>query len=266
MPGKELIGWLKQGRTWGASGVWFGGGEPTLHPKLVGAVGKARELGYERIRLQTNGLRLAYAEYAVKMAAAGVGEVSLPILGADPAEHDAMARYPKAHELMMTGARNLARQGIRVEGDILIYSGVEDHLERTLSAAADQGLGAFTFWLVSLHGLDPARDAGLVPTMTSLVPGLVRAMDRAQELHLDATTLHTPPCVLPPQYRDRYRHAGAWDLLVITPGSEPFRAEASPMEGGVYLDGCGSCTWRDRCLGLRQDYLDLHGGGEFEPQ
>lgn len=265
MPSREVAGWLRRGRSLGAGGVWFGGGEPTLHGSLVSAVGRARGLGYSRIRLQTNAMRLAYPEYASQMVEAGLGEVSVPILGASAADHDAMTRYPHSHELMIRGARNLIRQGVRVEGDILIADGTAPHLDEALARAAGLGLSAFTFWLVSLHGLDPAEDAPLVPTMTRLVPGLARALDRAETLGVAATTLHTPPCVLPPEYRERYVHAGAWNLLVVTPGQEPFRAEVSPMEGGVYLEGCAGCGWRARCLGLRADYLAVHGGAEFEP-
>ena len=144
-------------------------------------------------------------------------------------------------------------------------SATVDHLARAVDAWAAVGLSAFTFWLVSLHGLDAEENAGQVPTMTELLPGLVGALERAAALGLEAATLHTPPCVLPPEHRGSYRHAGEWNLLVVTPGSEGFRAEDSPMEGGEYLEGCAGCSWRKRCIGLRRDYLDLHGGEEFRP-
>jgi hypothetical protein len=46
---------------------------------------------------------------------------------------------------------------------------------------------------------------------------------------------------------------------------EPFAAEESPIEGGGYLESCAGCAMRQDCLGLRQDYLDLFGPGEFNP-
>jgi hypothetical protein len=77
--------------------------------------------------------------------------------------------------------------------------------------------------------------------------------------------LHTPPCVLPGSHRDRYRHSGHFRLLVATPGGQRFMTEASPMEGGVFLPACNSCQARVDCLGLRADYLDLHGSDGIEP-
>src|ERR1041385_7494177 len=41
--------------------VWIGGGEPTLRDDLLRVIVTAKRLGFGRILLQTNGMRLAYA-------------------------------------------------------------------------------------------------------------------------------------------------------------------------------------------------------------
>ncbi len=265
MTSREIAGWLRRGRDLGASGVWFGGGEPTLHPNLVAAVGRARELGYQRIRIQSNGLRFAYPEFAEKIIGAGANEFSLPILDADEAAYNAFTRDDRSFELLIRGLGNLNQLGVGLEGDVLITAQNAGRLEQAVQRFAGLGLTAFTFWLVSMHGLDPPAHAHRVPAMSALVPELLGAMDAADSLGASAVSLHTPPCVLPSSHRGRYRHAGHWRLLVATPGAEPFMTETSPMEGGVFLDGCGECSWRSRCLGLRADYLEIHGPGGVDP-
>ena len=265
MSTREIAAWLRRGRQLGASGVWFGGGEPTLHPGLLPAVARARQLGYQRVRVQTNALRLAYPTYAEKLVHAGATEISVPVLGANRRSYDAFTRRERSFELLVQGIQNVATLGARVEGDVLMTAQSAGRLAAAVERFAGLGLARFYFWLVSLHGLDAQQQAHRLPTMTALVPQLQRALERAEALDLDATTLHTPPCVLPPRHRRRYVHAGSWRLLVVTPGSEPFRAEESPMEGGVYLPSCAACAWRQRCLGLRADYLKVHGGDEFSP-
>lgn len=265
MSSREIAAWLRRGRERGATGVWFGGGEPTLHPNLGSALARARQLGYRRIRLQTNGLRFAYPEYAERLVERGLGEVSVPIFGAGEEEHDAFARGEGSFALLQRGLTNLRRLGVRLEADLLItaqnMAGLADSVQ-SLSAA---GVVGFNFWLVSMHGIDAAEHQHRVPAMAELTPHLSRALAAADELGLDAATLHTPPCVLPEQHRAAYIHAGAWRLLVVTPGNDSFMAEESPMEGGVYVDACAGCSWRERCLGLRADYLQLHGPAGFEP-
>lgn len=265
MTSKEIARWLSRGRQGGAEGVWFGGGEPTLHPNLLAAARRARELGYQRIRVQTNGMRFADAAYAAKMVEAGLSEVAVAIMGAEKEAHDAFTRDARSFELLVQGIGNLVDQGVRVEGDVLMTAQSAGGLDRAVERFAGLGVCSFCFWLVSLHGLDAARHAHRVPPMAALVPHLQQALKRGSELGVDCATLHTPPCVLPEAHQDKYRHAGTWRLLVITPGAEPFMAEESPIEGGVYLASCEACSWRRRCLGLRQDYLNLHGPGAFAP-
>ncbi len=265
MDTKEVAAWLRRGRRRGASGVWFGGGEPTLHPGLVAAVKRARQLGYQRVRVQTNALRLAYEAYAERLVGAGADEFSVPLLGADAAAYDAFTRREGSFDLLVQGMENLLGHGTRVEGDVLITAASAGRLTEMVERFAGLGVARFNFWLVSLHGLDAEQQAHHLPTMQALVPHLQQAMDRAEELGAPATTLHTPPCVLDAAHHHRYVHAGTWRLLVVTPGGEPFMAQDSPMEGGVYLRTCEACSWRGRCLGLRADYLAAHGDSGFEP-
>jgi MoaA/NifB/PqqE/SkfB family radical SAM enzyme len=265
MSAEEISGWLEQCCERGAKHVWFGGGEPSLHPDLIRSIERARELGYQRIRIQSNGIRFAYLPFTERCLQAGANEFSLSIKGANADVHNQITQNPDSFVHLVQGAQNLVAQGARVEGDILITTlslpGLADAVERF----ADLGLSRFTFWLASRFGMEGRGIEDLLPRMTDLVPHLESAFRAADRYGAAATTLHTPPCVLKPDYRGRYLHAGTWKLQVITPGSEPFAAEDSPIEGGVYLEGCAGCTMRPDCLGLRKDYLDHFGPDEFSP-
>ena len=176
-----------------------------------------------------------------------------------------MTRNPRAFELMTRAAANLVGLGARVEADVLITTGSMEDLSGIVERLAGLGVSALTFWLVSLHGLSESDCARWLPSLSDLAPHLELAFDRARALGLEATSLHTPPCVLSPPYRRFYRHAGDYRLLVVVPGGEPFMAEESPMEGGVYPQACQGCGLRADCLGLRADYLSVHGDAGIEP-
>jgi len=265
MTAEELDGWLQEGSRQGASGVWYGGGEPTLHPHLIPSIGKARSLGYDHIRIQTNGMRFAYMPFATRCVEAGVDQVAFSIKGADPESHDAITRNPGSFAHMTEGIKNLISLGVRVEGEVLVTTQSMHQLRRTISEFAERGIGHFTFWLFSTHGLEDPRAAERLPSFSDLRPHLDAAFEAAASLGVEATSLHTPPCVLSPAFRDRYVHSGTWELVVVTPGSEPFMAEESPMEGGVYVDACSRCSLRADCLGFRSDYIEHHGTDGIRP-
>src|SRR5579871_5263323 len=65
----------------------FVGGEPTLAQELPERIADARANGYARVGVQTNGRRLADAGYAARLAAAGLTDVQVTVLGPDAASH-----------------------------------------------------------------------------------------------------------------------------------------------------------------------------------
>ena len=60
----------------GAESIGFIGGEPTLHPKLPEMITLAREKGFKRIALCTNGSRLADPILVDRFIEAGVTRVA----------------------------------------------------------------------------------------------------------------------------------------------------------------------------------------------
>jgi molybdenum cofactor biosynthesis enzyme MoaA len=54
---------LRAAAAQGVESVVFTGGEPTLHPELVGAVKAARRAGFSTIQIQSNGRKFAYLDY-----------------------------------------------------------------------------------------------------------------------------------------------------------------------------------------------------------
>lgn len=71
--------------------IQFSGGEPTIRDDLPELVGTAREMGFQHIQINTNGLVLANADgYADRLAAAGVTAVYLQFDGLTSETYEAI--------------------------------------------------------------------------------------------------------------------------------------------------------------------------------
>jgi MoaA/NifB/PqqE/SkfB family radical SAM enzyme len=261
----EMLTALTQAKSRGATGAWLGGGEPTLHPALLPVIRRARALGFQRVRVQTNGMRLAYPAYAGSLADAGATEVSVLALGASAATHDAASRCPGSFDLMASGCGNARAHGLRLEVDTLVTRHSIPELGLIVERSAELGASAINLWLVSLHGLADLALEKWVPSFVELRAPLQQALATAEARGMQARSYHTPPCVLDESFRTHYYPANRWRLLVVAPRQAPFLAEASPMEGGSRVDACASCAARGDCLGLRADYLRLHGVAGISP-
>ena len=87
---------------------------------LLRVVATARRLGFARILLQTNGLRLTYGRYVDALVSAGVTDVSLNIKSHRAELHDRLSRKEGAYALLLGALRELARTPLRRHADVLV--------------------------------------------------------------------------------------------------------------------------------------------------
>jgi len=255
------------GRNLGARHLWLGGGEPTLRKDLLRIVRRARRLGYQRIRLETNGMMLAYGEFARACIEAGINEINFAIKGHAASLHDGLTRTPGSFELMMRGIEWIGDLAVPMEGDVLIYRNTARLIPDMVRFFTDAGIKGFNLWLFSAADQGPKKLANLVPRICDVVPFITRTLDLGiSDDPGFVTSLHTPPCTIPESYRRCTFKAADLNLLVANPGGYRFMLEQSPIEGGHYLARCKGCGLRGDCGGIRLDYIEIHGDAEFQPE
>ena len=266
MSPREMLEALSRAHRDGARSLWLGGGEPTMRRDLFALVSAARKLGYTRVKLQTNGMMLAYPEFARRCADAGVTEVSFSVKGATEEMHDRLAQTPGCHALMVQGMEQVRALGLGLEADLLVYKSNVGTVPEMVRAYAPRGVAHFRVWLLSAMDRDGDEVRAEVPRVSEAARAIVAAMDLGLSTRPDfISSLHTPPCTVPGSHHACLFDAAALNMLVSNPGGFAFKLEASPIEGGHYLPRCDGCKYRPRCRGLRADYLRLHGDAEFRP-
>jgi MoaA/NifB/PqqE/SkfB family radical SAM enzyme len=256
---------LREGFAKGARAVWFGGGEPTLRDDLLPLVRHARDMGYEQVVLQTNGLRLSYPAFVRGLVQAGVTEVRVNAKSARAEVHDALSGRDGAHALLVTALENLAALGVPIAADVLLTRATASHLDETVAFFADRSVRRFALWLLFAGDVsDGEHVAREVPRIADLVPALERAARVARERGVELVSFHTPPCTLPSGLRSLWLPARDLAMTVVDPGGHSFALEASPYEGGGHIEACAGCMFAGtgQCGGPRTDYLSLHGASE----
>ncbi|MFH1407348.1 MAG: tetraether lipid synthase Tes [Candidatus Omnitrophota bacterium] len=74
---------LRSERPTPAVAVQLSGGEPTLHPRFIDIIKKAKELGFSHIQVATNGIKFADWEFTKACADAGLHQLYLQFDGED---------------------------------------------------------------------------------------------------------------------------------------------------------------------------------------
>jgi len=265
----EVQHWLRFGRKRGAQHLWLSGGEPTLRRDFRKTLKFAKQLGYQRIKVQSNGMLFAYEGFAERAAAAGMNEVNLLLKSLDPKVHDALNRTPNSHRLLTAGLERLqavaAETPLRLEGDFLLTTRNWSELPALVEHYCKEGLVHFNIWLFSLVDQGSRDLRRLVPKMSDAMPAIIDAAEIARSHGATLCSLNTPHCMVPPEHWSIQFDAAGMDLAVVNPGGHVFMLEESSIEQGVYIERCQECTVRQWCHGMRSDYLQVHGDEELIP-
>lgn len=266
MTSAEILQELRRGRADGIRNLWIGGGEPTLRRDLFPTIRAARALGYQRIKLQTNGMLLAYPEFADRCIDAGLTEVNFAIKGGTAETHDRLTRTPGAFDLLWKAVEDWRERGVPLMGDVLVYRSNLHELPELVRRFHHHGIDHFNLWMFSTtdQGTDDLREE--MPRISDLMPRIREVLEAVKNPSPGIiTSLHTPPCTLPEDLLGTAFSARDLGLLIANPGGHRFLLETSPIEGGAFLPRCDGCAWRQRCNGPREDYLHRHGDAEFQP-
>ncbi|MEY3015478.1 MAG: hypothetical protein RIT45_4213 [Pseudomonadota bacterium] len=265
----EVQRWVLSGRRRGARHIWLSGGEPTIRKDFLRTVRLAQQVGYQRIKVQTNGMMFAYPGFAERALAAGLNEANLLLKSLDARVHDGLNRTPGSFELLAKGidglraASEASGRPIRLEGDILMTSRNYRELPELVDHYGALGFRHFNVWLFSLVDQGDRDLRRLVPSLSAARPYLVEAFDRARERGITFASLNTPHCSVPADRWAMQFDPAGMQLYVVNPGGHAFMLEHSSIELGVYLPPCEQCAVRSHCHGIRQDYLDVHGAAEI---
>lgn len=294
MSWEEMKGELDFWHASGSRSVGFLGGEPTTYPKIVEAVGYARDLGFTRIALATNATKLRLEHFTDKLLENGLSRVTISMHGHTADLEERLTRVPGVYEKKVQAIKYLIskrKQGYLADGvsvNIVVNGWNYRSIPQMMRFFYDEvGLDDIRMNFIRPEGYAEG-DPELTPLYTKVVPYLMKALVLSEK-HWTKNTFTfggVPLCVLPPALRSNEyllkKHLGEYRDL-STDCSVRQEGEGFGIE--EVRDGRSRFNWQDRkrfdlkwapeacracskvelCEGVWKGYVDIHGEAEFHP-
>lgn len=233
------------------SGLILTGSEITLHRDLPEWARMARRHGFEHVRIQTHGMRLAQAGYCNELIDAGVDEFFVSVTAADAATHDEITQVPGSFDKTMRGLELLdAYDHVTTLTNTVVTSMNFAHLPRLVEKLSPlKRLAQMEFWFY--FPMSERDDKGLIASHLDALPFLKSAIAALREGGRGIEVKNFPECLLGVDRDVLYNDQ---PTLFI---DEAFWTEF--MRNGfhqcVYRAQCAST----QCLGLNSAYIEKFG-------
>ncbi len=259
---------MQDGFTDGAFGFWFSGGEPMVRKDFFDILDGARGLGFERIRVQTNGMWLADEGVARRLQAAGVTDITLALRAPNATMNDKINGVSGSYEKLEQATQNLSALGLNVEGEILVYRQNVEHLEEIIRHFHGLGIQRFTLSILSVAEMDDEKAASVgknIPRMSAVgdaIDTIIKAGISRDKQFIQAP--HLPPCVVKPEHNWVLTRGASLRMRIVEPDGKIRRYDQLPLHGGGFLSWCEGCSSKQICDGVRPDYVRAHGYSEFK--
>ncbi len=271
----------------GALEVCFTSGEPTTREDLPQFLSWARELGYQRISMMSNGRRLGHLPYAVALAKRGLNRVYVSIHGHEKRLHEGLTRTPGSFEQTVAGLRSAARlspHGVELHTSTVVTYRNLPHLADIYRFLRGLGVHQVVFNVMQANGRAHTYFDQLFPRYTEIAAAFSEFLKGCEEARPMAFLVDIPLCTtegvpdLNRGYVERYRHfdlesqvqlgqaqrqerkgEGAGKGLLLVLRSDLDEAEREKREE------CRSCRYDGQCEGVWKNYLARYGWDEFSP-
>ena len=273
----ERVRWVLE-RERGAEEVCFTSGEPTTRRELPQFVAWARELGYPRVSLMTNGRRLAYAPYAAALLRAGLNRVYVSIHGHQARLHEGLTRAPGSFDQTVAGLRvvaSLKRPGDQLHTSTVVNTRNLPHLAAIFDFLRALGVDQVVFNALQAKGGAHTHFEALFPRHAEVAAAFAALCRGVAEPRPPAVLLDVPPCVTEavPDFNrgfvERHRRYQLGGGEEGAPGREAAGGDGLRLmpqeEGRVKRSACAACRYEPHCDGVWRHYTERFGWEEFVP-
>lgn len=225
------------------------GGEPTLHPDLIGLIRHARALGYRRINVTTNGRLCAYEAFAARLVHSGLSSLLFSVHGADARTHAQNVGVAEAFAQTTAGIENavrLAPRGVELGMNVTITKHNEHQLAALTELAHALGLRWVNYQFLTPFG----RATSMLAPDTAEAAARLRPVLDAWRGRMKLQVINLPFCFLPGHEALMQGDLGKLERHMAFVNNETVNLGQYLAERRVRKPVCASCPHACFCGGF----------------
>jgi MoaA/NifB/PqqE/SkfB family radical SAM enzyme len=238
----------------------FSGGEPTIRPDFLDLLAFARDTGFERIAVTTNGRMFAYPKFADQAIANGLTRFTFSLHGATPELHDKIAVAPGALQQALMGLDNIAaaakRQGVKLHlmnNQILLPENTK-HIKDMVALLAPKGVRLFMIQPFIAQRSNVADLGRWFVPYDDVVAAVQEALPVLAQYGARIKPYNVPNCLLTP-FGHEYVEPQFYPISVFREFEQENAGEFKPFKARQWfrVDACQTC--KEVCPGFRIEQL-----------
>ncbi len=254
---RARILWAKDN---GHDELGFSGGEPTIRPDFLDLVAFARDTGFERIAVTTNGRMFAYPKFADTAIANGLTRFTFSLHGATPELHDKIAVAPGALTQALAGLDNITaaakRRGVKLHlmnNQILIPENIRQ-IKDMVALLAPRGVRLFMIQPFIAQRSNVADLGRWFVPYADVVAGVQDALPVLAQFGARIKPYNVPNCLLTPLGRE-FIEPQFYGISVFREFEQESAGEFRPFKARQWfrIDACQTC--QEVCPGFRIEQL-----------
>jgi cyclic pyranopterin phosphate synthase len=283
---RERVRWMLEKHR-GAEEVCFTSGEPTTRPELPELASWAKELGYSRVSVMTNGRRLSQLPYAAHLVKHGMNRFYVSIHGHTKKLHEGLTRTPDSFEQTVAGLDSIAklkRFGVQLHTSTVLTDRNLPHLVEIYRFLRAHGVDQVVFNVMQANGRADTFFEQIFPTYTEIAREFRAFLDACGEARPQAFLVDIPLCTTEGiadfhrGFVERHVHYDVEEKAILDGVDVGARAEESHGRKLVVLsrddldqarrdkrDECRACRHDAQCEGVWRNYVKRRGWAEFTP-
>lgn len=286
LPLKRAIEEMENARGSGITSLGLLGGEPTAHPRIIEIVEYAKKLGFERIALATNGLKLSDLQFTERLIDAGVTRIGISIHGHKPEIEDYLSGRNGNFEKKFKAIKNLVK--IKRDGKLrdnlslnaVLTSYNFDKMPAFCAFFKKIGITDIRFNLIRTDScMEKAKE--LTPRLSDISKQiLLTILANEKILHIDLSFGDIPLCIYPTEilvsarlssfYIGEMRDLDTSCAVFLSPDDASIEAqrfnwkERKTNALKIKSSVCAKCKISNICEGIWRSYAETYGTSELK--